>query len=75
MACNNAPLTLKQFEHNALSPEFPGAVSSLNLLEPLSLFKEYLIVFLFLSRRVFDKFIQFKSFVKSAAHYFHCFNG
>ena len=46
MACNNAPLTLKQFEHNALSPEFPGAASSLNLLEPLSLFKEYLIVFL-----------------------------
>ena len=46
MASNNAPLTLKQFEHNALSPEFPVAVSSLNLLEPLSLFKEYLIVFL-----------------------------
>ena len=46
------------------------------LLEPLSLFREYLIVFLwFLSHRVFDKFIQFKSCVKSAAHYFHCFNG
>ena len=31
MFCNNVPVTVQQFEHNALSPEFPGAaVSSLN---------------------------------------------
>ena len=28
-----------------------------------------------LNHRVFDKFIQFKSCVKSASHYFYCFNG
>ena len=33
MVCNNMPLTVQRFEHNALSPEFPGVVSSLNLLE------------------------------------------
>ena len=63
MLCNNVPLTVQQFEHNALSPVFPGAVFSLNLLEGSCLFREYL------------KFIQFKSCVKSASHYFYCFNG
>ena len=29
----------------------------------------------FLSHRVFDKFIEFKSCVKSASHYFYCFDG
>ena len=29
----------------------------------------------FLNHRVFDMFIQFKSCIKSASHYFYCFNG
>ena len=62
MLCNSVPLTVQQFEHNALSPEFPGAVSSLILLEVSFLFREYL------------KFIQFKSCLKKASHYFYCFN-
>ena len=63
MLWNNVPLTVQQFEHNALSLEFPGTVSSLNLMESSCCFREYL------------KFIQFKSFVKKASHYFYCFNG
>ena len=47
MVCNSVPLTVQRFEHNALSPEFPGAVSSLNLLEFHSLFGEYLIFFFY----------------------------
>ena len=46
MVCNNDPLTVQQFEHNVLSPEFPGVVSSLNQLEASSLLREYLIFFL-----------------------------
>ena len=46
MLCNNAPQTVQLFEYNILLPEFPGAVSSLNLLKPPSLFKEYFIFFL-----------------------------
>ena len=61
--CNNASLNIQRFEYNALSPVFPGAVSSLNLLEASCLFREYL------------KFFQFKSSVKSASHYFCCYNG
>ena len=63
MLCNNAPLTVQRFEHNALSPEFPGAVFSLNLLKASWLFRGYL------------KYIQLKSCVKNASHYFYCFNG
>ena len=63
MLCNNVPLTVQRFEHNALSTEFPGAVCSLNLLEASCLFREYL------------KCIQLKSCVKSASNYFYCFNG
>ena len=63
MLCNNVPLTVQQFEHNVLSPEFPGPVSSLNLLEASYLFREYL------------KSIQLKSCVNSASNYFYCFNG
>ena len=63
MLCNNVPLTVQQFEHNTLSPEFPGAVSSLNLLEASCLFREYL------------KCIQLKSCVKIASNYFYCLNG
>ena len=51
------------FEHNSLSPEFPGAMSSLVLLVAPCLFREYL------------KCIQLKRCVKSASHYFYCFNG
>ena len=62
MLCNNAPLKTQRFELNVLLLELPGVVSSLNLLKALSLFREYLISFLwFLNRRVFDKFIQFKA--------------
>ena len=63
MVCNNVPLTVQRFEHNALSPEFPGAVSSLNLLEASCLFREYL------------KSIQLKICVKSATNCFYCFDG
>ena len=42
MVCNNVSLTVQPFEHDALSPEIPGAVSSFNLLEAPSLFREYL---------------------------------
>ena len=74
--CNDVPLTVQQLEHNALSPGFPGTVSSLNLFEAPSLFSQYLIFFLWcLNHRVFNKLIQFKSCVKSAPHYFYCFNG
>ena len=40
MLCNNVPLTVQRFEHNVMSPEFLGAVSSLNLLEVSCLFRE-----------------------------------
>ena len=60
--CSNVPLTVQQLECNALSPEFPGEVSSLNLLEASCLFREYL------------KYIQLKSCIKSAS-YFYCFDG
>ena len=75
MVRNNVPLTIQWFEHNALSPEFSGAVSSRNLLEAPSLFREYLIFFFlwFLNHRVFDKFIQFKSCVKSDTRCFYLF--
>ena len=63
MLCNNVPLTVQRFEHNARSPDFPGAVSSLNLLKASCLYREYL------------KCIQLKSCVKGAFHYFYCFNG
>ena len=63
LLCNNVPLTVQRFEHNALSPEFPGALSTLNLLESYCLLREYL------------KCIQLKSRVRSASHYFYCFNG
>ena len=63
MLCNNVPLTVQRFEHNALSPEFSGAVSSLSLLEGSCFFREYL------------KCIQLKRCVKSASHYFYSFNG
>ena len=62
MLCNNVPLTVQRFEHNALSPEFSGVVSSLNLLEASCLFREHL------------KCIQLKSCVKGAS-YFYCFDG
>ena len=60
---NNVPPTVQRFYHNVLSPEFPGAVSSLNVMEASLFFRVYL------------KFIQLKSCIKSASHYFHCFNG
>ena len=76
MVCNNVPLTVQRFEHNALLPEFPGPVSFPNLLETPSLFREYLIFFQwFLNQRLYDKFIQYKSCVKSTCHCFYCFNG
>ena len=62
MVCNNVLLIVQRFEHNDLSPVFPGAVSSVKLLEASCLFIEYL------------KSIQFKSCVKSASRYFYCFN-
>ena len=42
MLCNNVSLIVQRFEHNALPSEFPGAVSSLNLLEASYIFREYL---------------------------------
>ena len=45
MVYQNVPLTVQRSEHNVVAPEFPGAVSSLNLLEAPSLFKKYLIHF------------------------------
>ena len=69
MLCNNVPVSAQQFEHSALSPEFPGGMSSLNLLEAPFRFREYLTFFLwFLKDRVLDKFIQFKNRVKSSSH-------
>ena len=63
MLCINVPLTVQQFEHNALSPEFLGAAYYLNLSEASCLFRQCL------------KFIQLKSCVKSSFHYFYCLNG
>ena len=45
MLWNDVPPTVQWFESKALSPEFPGNVSSLSLLEAPSLFREYLIFF------------------------------
>ena len=45
MVCSNASQTVQQFEHNPMSPEFPGAVSALNLLEAPFHFRENLIFF------------------------------
>ena len=63
MLCNNVPPTVQRFEHNVLSPEFPGAASSLNLMEASLFFRVYL------------KCIELKSCIESASHYFHCFDG
>ena len=61
MVCNNESLTVQQFKRNALSPEFLGIVSSLKLLEDLSLLREYLIVFSMIFKLwSIDKFIKFK---------------
>ena len=61
MVCNNESLTVQQFKRNALSPEFLGIVSSLKLLEDLSLLREYLIVFSMIFKLwSIDKFIEFK---------------
>ena len=69
-------LTVERFEHNALLPDFPGAVSSLNLFESPSFLEGIWFFFLwFLNHGVFDKFIQFRGCVKSASYYFYCFNG
>ena len=76
MVYQNIPLTVQQFQHDALSPEFPGTLSSLNLLEAPSLQREYLNFFYgLLHYRVFEKFIQFKGSAKSASYYFYYFNG
>ena len=45
--CSNVPLTVQRPEDKPLSPEFLAAVSSLNLLEASSLFRDYLIIILF----------------------------
>ena len=75
LLCNNVPLISQRIDLNVLLPEFPGVVSPLNLLKAPSIFREYLIsVLWFLNHKVFDKFIQLKSCVKSASHYFYCFN-
>ena len=42
MFCNDAPSRVQQVVHNLSYPEFPGKVSSLNLLENISLFGQYL---------------------------------
>ena len=43
MLCDNAPLTVQQFGHNIVSPEFPAALFFINLLEleAPSIFGEY----------------------------------
>ena len=48
MLFNNAPLTAQRFEHNVQSSDFRGAVSSLNLFKLSSLYREYLIFFLWI---------------------------
>ena len=69
MVSDNVPLIVQRSEHNTLSPEFPDAASSLNLLEAPYLLGEYLIAFLwFLNHKVFDKFIQFKGCIKSSSY-------
>ena len=76
MLCDDAPLTVQQFEHNIVSSKFPVALSILNLLETPSLFGDYLIVFLwFWKHRAFEFFRQFQCCVKRASNYFYCFNG
>ena len=47
MVCNSVLLTVQRFEHNAVSPEFPGAVSALSLFKVPSFLREYLIFFLY----------------------------
>ena len=42
MPCNDAPPRVQQVVYNLSYPEFPGKVSSLNLLENISLFGQYL---------------------------------
>ena len=45
MLCDNAPLTVQQFGHDIVSPEFPTTLPFLNLLEAPPIFGEYLIFF------------------------------
>ena len=47
MLCGNAPLVVQQFGHSIVLPKFPAALSFLNLLEPPSLFGEYLVFFFY----------------------------
>ena len=76
MLCDNAPLTVRQFDHNIVSPKFPATLSCLNLLEAPSLSGEYFIFFLwFQKHRALDYFSQFKCCVKRASNYFCYFNG
>ena len=42
MLCDDATLTVQQFEHNIVPPKFRAALSFLNLLEAPSLFGNYL---------------------------------
>ena len=63
MLWNNVPLTVQRIKHNDLLQEFPAAVSSLSLLKAFCRFRKYL------------KCIQLKRCLKSASHYFYCFDG
>ena len=45
MLCDNASLTVQQFDHNIVSPKFQAALFSLNLMEAPSLSGEYFIFF------------------------------
>ena len=45
MLCNDAPLIAQRIWHNVLSPQFPNAASSVNLLKAHSLLGEHLIFF------------------------------
>ena len=75
MLYNDAPVTGQRFGHNVLPPEFPCAVFFFNLLKTSFVFREYLIFLSnIINHRVFDKFIQWKCWIKSASHYFYCFN-
>ena len=48
MLRDSAPLTVQQFGHDIVSPEFLATLSILNLAEAPSLFGKYLIFFMIL---------------------------
>ena len=76
MLCGNVPLTVQQFGHSILSPNFPAALSFLNLLKAPFLFGEYFIFFpMILKTEYLITLVNSNAASREPLIIFCCFNG